>query len=122
VHVIAARVAPPVRQFAAAVRADAEVLNGLGVRGPCLVVGQPGWEEDLAYAAGCTDVPGRRRGVRDRIEDGVVVVWLGTSPPKAAHDARWRRVDLPWLQPRRPLVALVGQRPGPPLHAPLDQG
>ena len=96
VDVVLVHVKPPVARFDHRMRADAAALHALGVRRRCIVLGQPGDNEALAYAAGCSNVPTRAASVRRLRALGRDVVWLGPTPPPARYGSGWRRVVLPW--------------------------
>jgi hypothetical protein len=95
VHVLTGLIAPHARITGAEIVADAEQLHDVGVRGPCLVLGSPVDNQDLAYATGCSNVPRGATAVRDRVEDGSRVVWLNQAPPPRSYSARWHAVQLP---------------------------
>jgi hypothetical protein len=104
--VIRDRIAPAVRRADRRVLAEAADLRRLGLRPPCLVLGEPAWSENLAYADRCSDVPSDPAGVAARMEADAAVVDLGSG--RAVHD-QGRRVSLPGA---RPLIAYL-VRPEP---------
>src|SRR5664279_3257270 len=74
----------------------ASLSRGHGVTGACLVLGYPGFDANLAYAAHCTNTPTRLGAVREKIADGDRIVWNSpTAPPPRAYGLRWRKVLLP---------------------------
>jgi hypothetical protein len=95
VDVILARVKPGGVAGNAAVLADAEQLSDDGLRTPCLILGDPGWNENLAYATRCGNRPGQPATLRTRIMRGVGVVWLRDRRPSPSVWPSWRRVLLP---------------------------
>jgi len=95
-HVITAHIAPGARRFDRVISADARLLRTHGVTGACLVLGYPGIDANLAYAAHCTNTPTRLGAVREKIADGDRIVWNSpTAPPPRAYGLRWRKVLLP---------------------------
>jgi hypothetical protein len=95
VDVVLADVKPPAARFSRQVQADAAALHKLGVRTPCIVLGQPSWNEALAYAARCRNVPRTAATVQELRARGSYVVWLGPSAPPARYGASWRQIALP---------------------------
>ncbi|MDT7575139.1 MAG: hypothetical protein QOH17_1472, partial [Pseudonocardiales bacterium] len=112
--VVIAHIRPAVTRFNRQVQADAAALHALGVRPPCVVLGQPSWNEALAYAAGCRNVP-RGVGAVQRLRAlGTDVVWLGPTSPPDRYGLSWRQVTLPGPTSLSPQVAYLSQasRPG----------
>lgn len=97
VDVVVSHVAPQLVRFNRQMRLDAVALHVLDVRRPCVVLGQPSWNEALAYATGCRNVPRDATSLRRLRAGGTHVVWLGPSAPPARYGSRsgWRRVRLP---------------------------
>jgi hypothetical protein len=99
VHVLTAFIAPGARVTAAEIHADADRLHQLGLHGPCLVLGSPANNQELAYATGCANEPRTVPLVDDAAEDGSHIVWLGPLRPPRSYDLRWRPIDLPGRTP-----------------------
>lgn len=93
--VVLVHVKPPVARFDRRMRVDAAALHARGVRRNCVVLGQPGYNEALAYAAGCSNVPANAKAVRNLRAQGRDAVWLGPSKPPVRYGSGWRRVALP---------------------------
>ena len=112
--VVLVHVKPPVARFDRQMRADAGALHAFGVRRRCIVLGQPGFNEALAYATGCSNVPRLATSVQHLRALGRDVVWLGPTTPPARYGTRWRRVVLPGPSSRTVQVAYlgIGARPG----------
>jgi hypothetical protein len=94
VGVIAKAIAPGVRRGDQHAAAEARQLAYLGVRPPCLVLGEPTDNERLAYLMRCANVPRNGVAVRDEIEDGTHVVWLSSKRPPRVYGADWARDTL----------------------------
>ena len=102
-----------------ALLADASYLTGAGVDGPCVVHGAWGTDDArLAYATECSDTPFARHALRERMEDGARVVWLGPRAPSRYFDVRWRPLELP--DPTRSLPRRVWVSTSQPLGPDSD--
>ena len=105
--VIVRHLMPPIARYDYKVSADAASLHALGVRGPCIVLGQPTWNAALAYSARCTNEPTSGPAVLRAITAGSRVVWLGPGPPPTKYGTHTRRVSLPGSVPGRTFVAYL---------------
>jgi hypothetical protein len=72
--------------------AAADQLRDVGIRRPCVVLGNGGWNAPTAYALGCTNVDTGPAGIKDIVADGGTVVWLSTKGPAITPGVEWRRV------------------------------
>ena len=64
--------------------AEVRKLRRLGVEPPCLILGNAGWNQNLAYALRCTNHPRDPESVQRMIAGGTQVVWFeeeATSGP-----------------------------------------
>lgn len=105
--VIVRHIMPPIAGFDRKMSADAARLHALGVRGRCIVLGEPAWNSALAYSARCSNVPNTGPAVRRAIAAGAHVVWLGPGPPPAEYGTNTRRVRLPASSPGSTFVAYL---------------
>ena len=97
--VLVNHIKPATASYNTWMNADAARLEALGVRAPCILLGQPAWNQALAYRAGCTNTPNRTLAVQRAIARGTHVVWLGPGAPPARYAAISRRVRLPAQTP-----------------------
>lgn len=88
-------VEPAAARFDHQMRSDAVALHTLGLRQPCVVLGQPGWSEALACASGCRNVPRAGAAIRHLRSLGTEVVWLGPTTPPVRYGPGWRQLLLP---------------------------
>lgn len=91
--------------------AEARTLRKLGVHPPCHILGQGGWNQNLAYALRCTNHPRDVESVQRMIAMGTQVVWLTNKRPSARYGTEWTRVKLPGLRPSTPQVAYLSFEP-----------
>ena len=70
------------------------------------MLGQASWNEALAYAARCRNVPTTAAFVRLRAR-GRYMVWLGPRPTRGVR-ASWRRITLPGRSSTVTQVAYLG--------------
>jgi hypothetical protein len=115
INVISSLVAPRVRAANHELLAEATRLEQFGLNQPCLVLGHPSFNQDLAYATRCTNVPSDARSVQKAIRRGVDVVQLANAAPPAAYWANWRKITLPSLPRRHPTHAYLSFLPRCPL-------
>jgi len=83
------------------------------VDGPCILLGTGRMDvARLAYATGCADQPAGGAALRERMEDGTRVLWLGAGRVRYP-GVHWRQLQLPdhtsalprlaWLSTSQPL-------------------
>jgi len=113
VNVIAANLAPASSRSSTALLADASYLKGSGLRGPCVLLGTGRMDvARLAFATGCADRPAGGAALREQMEDGSRVLWLG--PGRVRYPGvHWQPLELPeptsslprraWLSTSQPL-------------------
>ncbi|HEU5005686.1 MAG TPA: hypothetical protein VFT67_01875 [Jatrophihabitantaceae bacterium] len=95
VNVITANLKPNSVRSSTALLADADYLNGAGVDGPCILLGTGRMDvARLAYATGCTDRPAGGPALRERMEDGTRVLWLGAGRVRYP-GVHWQQLHLP---------------------------
>jgi hypothetical protein len=107
VHVIESRVIPDFTAGNNRVLAEARKLKELGVHPPCHVLGQPGWNQNLAYALHCSNTPNGVASVRRMMAEGTQIIWLSRKPPPTRYGTEWTRVMLPGLTEWSPQVAYL---------------
>lgn len=91
IQVITAHIKPGGSLNAAKVFGEARQLRALGVRPPCLVLGSPANDQNLAYATDCSNVPTSAVAVRDDIEDGTRVAYVRGNRLPTVYGDDWRR-------------------------------
>jgi hypothetical protein len=79
-----------------AILAGGRALRLLGVHSPCLVLGDPGWNQELAYLDGCSNTVPSAAGLQAKLADGTDVIWLTRRQPADRRDVSWRGVRLAW--------------------------
>lgn len=118
VDVIAGHIAPGSNRSSAALLADASYLTGAGVDGPCVVRGAGHMDvARLAYATGCADMPAGGPALREQMQDGARVLWLGAGRVRYP-GVHWRRLQLP--EPTRLLPRLAWLSTSQPLGPDSD--
>ena len=112
-QVITWHIEPPARRAHQAIVADGQQLRSLGVRSPCLVLGNSSWNQELAYVVGCSNTSRTGAMLRRKLAAGTKVIWLTHRQPVIGDDVAWRRVQLHQVGAES-LVAYVGiHRPEP---------
>jgi len=106
IHVIESRVVPGYIVGNNRVLFETHKLKKLGVRPNCLILGQKGWNQNLAYALRCANTPRDEASIRRLLDEGVQVVWLRGSPPPPQYGPNWTRVTLPGLGSKRQIAYL----------------
>jgi hypothetical protein len=107
VQVILDKIKPSDQRYTHDVFVAVHALRRLGVDKPCLVLGDPGYDQNLGYALDCTNVVASTATLRDDIADGHVV-WIGSATPPAKYRAMWRLVTLRGItHGRRPAYVSV---------------
>jgi hypothetical protein len=95
VNVITANIKPGSVRSSTALLADADYLAGAGVEGPCILLGTGRMDvARLAYATGCRDRPAGGAALRERMEHGTRVLWLGAGRVRYP-GLHWRQLHLP---------------------------
>ena len=85
------------------------MLRHAGVRGPCLVIGEGGYNGPLAYVLHCSNRRPDQAGLLADLHGSTRVVWLRNRPPSHLWGVTWHRVHLHWLFP---INAYVSPTPG----------
>lgn len=90
--VLVRRVGPSATEGARVTAGEVRLMRHDGIGRPCLLL----TDQNLAYAAGCTNTPRVPDAVRDELEDGTRVVWIrATRPSSRFYGVQWSRLELP---------------------------
>jgi hypothetical protein len=110
-HVIESRVIPAFAAVNNRALAGAAKLKNLGVHPPCHVLGQAGWNQNLAYALRCANTPRDVASVRRMMAEGTQIVWLSPMLPPTRYGTEWTRVTLSGLTESSPQVVYLSFEP-----------
>jgi hypothetical protein len=93
--VITTFIKPAAESLSLQTQSRAALLHGLGVQAPCIILGEPLDNQNLAYALRCTNPRVAQTSIPAALRHGVHIVWLRDSPPPHSDGAHWHRVRLP---------------------------